>query len=420
VSRACLARGPDRPAARRQRKIGEMAAGVLAGTTVLDLTRVMSGPYCTLMLADMGARVIKIEHPQRGDDTRAWGPPFVNGESVYFLSVNRNKESITLDFKQPEGRRILDGLLERGDVLVENFRPGTLARLGLDYGALAARYPRLIYASISGYGQTGPLRDLPGYDAVAQAEGGLMSLTGDPEGPPYRLGLPVADLVAGLFATQAILLALLTRTVSGRGQHVDIAMHDSVAALLTYQAAGYLNTGKNPPRMGNAHESIVPYGTFDVRDGLLMLAVGNDEQFRRFCEAIGLAALAADPRFATNPERVAHRHVLLPLLAPVLSTRTREEWVRVLRDAGVPCGAVRTIGEMMADPQLAARDMIVSVSHPTAGELRLVGNPVKLSEPVGHADRAAPALGEHTESILTHELGLKAREVEDLRRRGVV
>jgi len=380
----------------------------------------MSGPYCTLMLADMGARVIKIEHPRRGDDTRAWGPPFVNGESVYFLSVNRNKESLTLDFKQPEGRRILDALLNRADVFVENFRPGTLARLGLDYASLGALHPRLVYASISGYGQTGPLRDLPGYDAVAQAEGGLMSITGDPQGPPFRLGLPVADLVSGLFAAQGILLALLARVASGRGQHVDVAMHDSVAGLLTYQAAGYLATGKNPPRMGNAHESIVPYGTFDVRDGLLMLAVGNDDQFRRFCDIAGLTTLADDPRFATNPQRVAHREALLPLLASVLETRTRDEWVRVLREAGVPCGAVRSIGEMMHDPQLAARDMIATVAHPTAGELRLVGNPVKLSEATNQRDYAAPILGEHTDGILTRELGLSAGEAQDLRRRGVI
>jgi crotonobetainyl-CoA:carnitine CoA-transferase CaiB-like acyl-CoA transferase len=397
-----------------------VSTAVLSGITVLDLTRVMSGPYCTLVLADMGARVIKIEHPQRGDDTRAWGPPFVNGESIYFLSVNRNKESLTLDFKQPEGRRMLDALLVRADVLVENFRPGTLARLGLDYPALAARYPRLIYASISGYGQTGPLRDLAGYDAVAQAEGGLMSITGAPEGPPFRLGLPIADLVAGLFAAQGILLALLSRSVSGRGQHVDIAMHDSVAALLTYQAAGCLATGNNPPRMGNAHESIVPYGTFDVRDGLLMLAVGNDDQFRRFCEAAGVSSLAADERFATNPERVAHRDALVPLVAPVLRSRGRDEWVSLLRKAGVPCGAVRTIGEMVADPQLAARDMIATVSHPTAGELRLVGNPVKLSDAARRGDRRAPALGQHTDAILIGELGLSADEVRELRTRGVV
>ncbi|MBI2189059.1 MAG: CoA transferase [Acidobacteria bacterium] len=397
-----------------------MAARVLADITVLDLTRVMSGPYCTLMLADMGARVIKIEHPQRGDDTRAWGPPFVDGDSVYFLSVNRNKESLTLDFQRPEGRRILDALLDRVDVLVENFRPGTLARLGLDYDAVARRCPRVIYASISGYGHTGPLRELAGYDAVAQAEGGLMSITGDPEGPPFRLGLPIVDLVSGLFAVQGILLALLSRAVSGRGQHVDIAMHDSVAALLTYQAAGVLATGKNPPRMGNAHESIVPYGTFDVADGLLMLAVGNDDQFRRFCDRAGLPALADDPRFATNPQRVAHRHVLLPLLAPILKTRTRDEWVKLLRGACVPCGAVRTIGEMMADPQLAARDMISTVSHPTAGELRLVGHPLRLSAAERPTDRRSPALGEHTDAILTGELGLSGVEVENLRRRGVI
>ncbi len=397
-----------------------MSTSVLSGITVVDLTRVMSGPYCTLMLADMGARVIKIEHPARGDDTRAWGPPFVKGESLYFLSVNRNKESLTLDFKQPEGRRILDALLERADVLVENFRPGTLARVGLDYPALAAQHPRLIYASISGYGHTGPLQDLAGYDAVAQAESGLMSITGDPEGPPFRLGLPVVDLVSGLFAAQGILLALLSRAMSGRGQHLDIAMHDSAAALLTYQAAGALATGRNPPRMGNAHESIVPYGAFDVRDGLLMLAVGNDDQFRRFCEAAGLPALADDPRFATNPQRVAHRGVLLPLLARPLATRTRDEWVGLLRGAGVPCGAVRTIGEMMADAQLAARDMISTVSHPKAGELHLVGNPVKLSDVSQHADRPAPALGEHSDAILTRELGLSVEDVQDLRRRGVV
>jgi crotonobetainyl-CoA:carnitine CoA-transferase CaiB-like acyl-CoA transferase len=400
--------------------MGGMTTGVLAGITVIDLTRVMSGPYCTLMLADMGARVIKVEHPRRGDDTRAWGPPFVEGESVYFLSVNRNKESLALDFKQPEGRRILDALLDRADALVENFRPGTLARLGLDYAALAPRHPRLIYASISGYGQTGPLRDLPGYDAVAQAEGGLMSITGDPDGPPFRLGLPIADLVSGLFAAQGILLALLARAATGRGQQVDVAMHDSVAALLSYQAAGWLATGRNPPRMGNAHESIVPYGTFDAADGPLMLAVGNDDQFRRFCEAAGLPALAGDARFATNPQRVAHRDVLLPLLAPVLKARARNEWVGLLRTAGVPCGAVRTIGEMMADPQLAAREMVATVSHPAAGQVRLVGNPVKLSDADRRGDRPAPTLGEHTDAILTGDLGLSAAEVADLRRRGVV
>ena len=396
-----------------------MTTDILKDITVLDLTRVMSGPYCTLMLADMGARVIKVEHPQRGDDTRAWGPPFVGGESVYFLSVNRNKESLTLDFKQQEGREILEALLARADVLVENFRPGTLGAVGLDYAALATRFPRLIYASISGYGHTGPLRHLPGYDAVSQAEGGLMSITGEVAGAPFRLGLPIVDLVSGLFAAQGILLALLARHTTGAGRHVDISMLDSVAGLLTYQAANYFATGENPPRMGNAHASIVPYGTFDVRDGQLMLAIGNDEQWLRFCRVAGLSTLAGDERFATNPQRVAHRDVLVPMLTPVLKQRDREDWTRHLREAGVPCGAVRTIGEAVADPQLEARGMMTTLEHSTAGPLRFLANPIKFGESEGVAYRAAPTLGQHTEAIL-QELGRSAQETRALRQKNVV
>jgi crotonobetainyl-CoA:carnitine CoA-transferase CaiB-like acyl-CoA transferase len=397
-----------------------VAVRILSGITVLDLTRVMSGPYCTLMLADMGARVIKIEHPGRGDDTREWGPPFAGDESVYFLSVNRNKESLTLDFKHPDGRRILEALLAHADVLVENFRPGTLQRLGLDYGSLASRFPRLVYASVSGYGHTGPLKDLPGYDAVVQAEGGLMSLTGDPDGPPYRLGLPIADLVAGLFAAQGILLALIARGANGRGRHVDISMLDSVAGLLTYQAANYLTTGHNPPRMGNAHASIVPYGTFDTRDGQLMLAVGNDDQWRRFCDATGLSELTTDARFSTNPQRVDNREVLWPIVARALRVRDRDDWTARLRKAGVPCGPVRTVGETLAEPQLEARGMIASLRHPAAGDLRLVANPVKLSDTSPIPDTPAPLLGQHTESILTGDLGLSGQELAELRRNHVV
>lgn len=397
-----------------------MATNVLSGITVLDLTRVMSGPYCTLMLADMGARVIKVEHPRRGDDTRAWAPPFVGGESAYFLSVNRNKESLTLDFKQPDGRCLLDALIDRADVLVENFRPGTLQRLELDYATLAPRAPRLVYASISGYGQTGPLRSLAGYDAVSQAEGGLMSVTGDADGPPFRLGLPIADLVSGMFAAQGILLALLARASTGQGQHVDISMLDSVAALLPYQALAHLATGDNPPRMGNAHTSIVPYDTFDARDGQLMLAVGNDDQWRRFCAAAGLAELADDERFATNPQRVVNRHVLRPIVARVMQTRDRADWTSRLREAGVPCGDVRTVGEALAEPQLRARDMITTVQHATAGEVRMVGNPVKLSASPPRPDRPPPTLGEHTDAILTKELGISEERLRDLRRRNVV
>ena len=397
-----------------------MTTGALTGITVLDLTRVMSGPYSTLMLADMGARVIKVERPRHGDDTRAWGPPFIGGESAYFLSVNRNKESLTLDFKQPDGRRILDSLIDRADVLVENFRPGTLQRVGLDYASLAPRVPRLVYASISGYGQTGPPRHLAGIDAVAQAEGGLMSLTGDAAGPPFRLGLPISDLVSGLFAAQGILLALLERATTGRGRQVDISMLDSVAALLTYHATAYLATGDDPPRQGNAHGSIVPYDTFDARDGPFVLAVGNDDQWRRFCAAAGMADLAADERFATNPQRVAHRHLLLPIVAGVIETRDRADWTERLRQAGVPCGPVRTVGEALDDLQLQARGMVTAVQHPAAGELRLVGSPIKLSGSTARADRPPPTLGEHTDAILTKELGFSAAQVTDLWQRQVV
>ena len=267
------------------------STGPLAGLTVLDLTRVLSGPYCTMLLADMGARVIKIEQPGRGDETRAWGPPFVAGESAYFLSINRNKESVTLDFKQPGGRKALDRLLDRADVLVENFRPGTLDRLGLGYAAIAARHPRLVYSSISGFGQTGPRRNQAGYDAVMQAEGGLMSVTGAADGPAYRVGVAIADLVAGLLAAQGIVLALYSRDRTGRGQHVDVGMLDGVVSLLTYHASMHLTTATTSQRVGNRHATIAPYDTFSAADGELFLAVGNDEQFRRFCEAIGRAAV---------------------------------------------------------------------------------------------------------------------------------
>ena len=266
--------------------VAEKPGGPLAGITVLDLTRVLSGPYCTMLLADMGARVIKVEQPGKGDDTRAWGPPFLAGESTYFLSINRNKESLTLDFKAPAGRAVLDTLVARADVLVENFRPGTLARQGLDYAVLAQAHPRLIYASLSGYGHTGPRAAEPGYDAVLQGEGGLMSITGPADGPAYRLGVAVADIVTGMFAAQGVLLALLAREQTGRGQHVDVAMLDSVAALLTYQAGIVFATGASPGRLGNRHPSIAPYDTFETADGPLVLAVGNDDQWGRFCNVV--------------------------------------------------------------------------------------------------------------------------------------
>jgi len=380
---------------------------------------VLSGPYCTMQLADMGARVIKIERPDGGDDTRHWGPPFLNGESTYFLSINRNKESVTLDFKTSRGRAVLNRLLSRADVLVENFRPGTLGRQGLDYPSLSAAHPRLIYASISGYGHTGPRAQEPGYDAVLQGEGGLMSLTGAADGPPFRLGVAVADIVTGLFAVQGILLALVARQQSGRGQHVDVAMLDSVAALLTYQAGIVFATGQSPGRLGNRHPSIAPYDTFDTADGPIVLAVGNDDQWQRFCQAAALDHAASDPRFLTNAGRVQHGEALRSLLAPVMRSRTRADWTARLVAAGVPAGPVRPVNEALADPQLAAREMLTRLTHAAAGDITVLGVPVKLSETPGGVRSAPPILGEHTDSVLA-ELGYDAAEIASLRHEHVV
>jgi len=391
----------------------------LEGITVLDFTRVLSGPYCTMQLADMGARVIKIEHPSKGDDTRGWGPPFVGNESAYFLSINRNKESLTLDLKSTAARRVLDPLLEKADVLVENFRPGTMGRLSLDYAALKERYPRLVYCSISGFGQTGPRRKEAGYDAVMQAEGGLMSITGGVDGPAYRLGVAISDIAAGMFATQGIAFALFARERSGRGQHVDIAMLDTTSALLTYQAGIYFATGSTPPRMGNRHPTIVPYETLEASDGEFVIAVGNDDQFRRFCQVLGTAELGTDARFATNRGRVANYAELRPMLSQVLVTKTREEWVRLLKTAGVPCGSVRAVAETLEDPQLAARDMIKELEHAAAGTIRVLGVPVKLSETPGAVRTPPPLLGQHTDSIL-QELGLPPDDIRALRSEGAI
>ncbi len=394
--------------------------GPLEGVTVLDMTRVLSGPYCTMMLADMGARVIKIERPGRGDDTRAWGPPFVNGESAYFLSVNRNKESVTLDFKMPDGRRVLDALIARADVLVENFRPGTLARLGLGFDAVHERHPRLVYASVSGFGQTGPRRQEPGYDAVVQAEGGLMSITGSADGPGYRLGVAIADITAGMFAAYGVAVAVLAREGTGRGQLVDVGLFDSVAALLTYQAGIHFATGAVPQRLGNRHPTIAPYETFAAADGEFVLAVGNDALWLKFCAVAGLSDLAADPRFATNRSRVTAHDELRPLLERALRTRPRHAWIEELTAAGVPCGAVRDLDQVLSDPQLAARDMVVELEHPVAGAIRVLGVPVKLSESAGAVRTPPPSLGQHTDHVLQDLLGLDEGARTRLREAGAI
>jgi crotonobetainyl-CoA:carnitine CoA-transferase CaiB-like acyl-CoA transferase len=393
--------------------------GPLAGTVVIDFTRVLSGPYCSMLLADMGARVIKVEQPGKGDDTRAWGPPFVHGESAYFLSINRNKESITLDLKRREAQEVLDRLLAKADVLVENFRPGTMDRMGIGYERVSAHQPRLVYCSISGFGQTGPRRDLPGYDAVVQAEGGLMSITGDADGPPYRLGVAISDIVAGIFASHGIVLALLARERTGRGQLVDVGMLDSTVALLTYQAGIFFATGTSPGRLGNRHPTIAPYETYTARDGDFVIAVGNDEQWRRFCSAVGLDGLASDPRFETNRDRVTRYDELRPLLAARLLERPRAQWLEALTAAGVPCGSVRDVGEVLGDPQLAARDMIAHLEHAAAGAIRTLGVPIKLSDTPGAVRTPPPQLGEHTDAVL-RDLGFAVEEIARLRATGTV
>jgi crotonobetainyl-CoA:carnitine CoA-transferase CaiB-like acyl-CoA transferase len=389
----------------------------LDGIAVLDLTRVLSGPYCTMLLGDMGARVIKIEQPGKGDDTRHWGPPFLEGESAYFLSINRNKESLTLDFKKPEGRAILDRLLGTCDIVIENFRPGTVAKLGLDYASLAAAHPRLVYCSISGFGQTGPRRNEPGYDAVMQAEGGLMSITGSADGPPYRLGVAIADIVTGMFAAQGISLALFARERTGRGQFVDVAMLDSVAALLSYQAAIYFATGSAPGRMGNRHPTIVPYETFAAADGEFVLAVGNDDQWQKFC---GAAGLELEERYATNRQRVTGYAELKPKIAERLRGHPRQHWIERLGQAGVPCGSVRDLHEVFSDPQLAARDMVATLEHATIGAMRLLGVPVKLSDTPAAVRSAPPTLGQHTDAVLLNDLGMTREAIAALRARGIV
>lgn len=391
--------------------------GPLEGITILDLTRVLSGPYCTMLLADMGARVIKVEQPGKGDDTRAWGPPFLEGESAYFLSINRNKESLTLDFKHPEGQALLRQLIAKADVLVENFRPGALTKLGFDYATLAAPHPRLVYCSVSGFGQTGPRRNQPGYDAVIQAEAGLMSITGPPDGPPFRLGVAIADIVSGMFAAFGVSMALFARARSGRGQEVDVAMLDSVAALLTYQAGNYFASDKVPGRLGNRHPSIVPYETFAASDGDFVLAVGTDDQWRKFCE---VASLPDDPRYATNRQRVTSYDVFRPFVADALAKQPRQFWIDRLAAAGVPCGSVRNLQELFADPQISARDMIARIEHSTIGTLRALGLPVKLSDTPGAVRTPPPLLGQHTDAVLGQDLGISADTIAGLRRQNVI
>jgi crotonobetainyl-CoA:carnitine CoA-transferase CaiB-like acyl-CoA transferase len=376
----------------------------LTGIRVLDLSRVLAGPYCTMVLGDLGADVIKVESPE-GDETRGWGPPFVEGESAYYLCVNRNKRSLVLDFKTDEGRRVIHELIKRGDILVENFRPGTLSRFSLDYGTASAINPNLIYCSITGFGQTGPLRDKPGYDFMIQAMGGLMSITGEPNGEPIKVGVAVADLFAGQNAVIAILAALQARTQTSKGQHLDISLFDSQIAMLANVASNYLVSGNLPNRYGNAHANIVPYQSFQASDAWFVVAVGNDRQFEKLCEVIGKWELVSDVRFSLNSSRVKNREELISILKPIFLARTSSEWLSMLENAGIPCGPINTLNQVFSMPQIDAREMLVHMEHPEIGDLRLVGSPIKFSDtPVNYKLRP-PRLGEHTDEVLRELFG---------------
>ena len=387
----------------------------LDGVLVIDLSRVLAGPYCTMELADMGATVIKVEIPGSGDDTRAYGPPFLNGESTYFMSVNRNKKSLTLNLKHARGKEILRQLLEKGDVLVENFRPGTLDGLGFGYDAVHALNPRLIYCSISGFGQTGPYAQRPGYDLIAQAEGGVMSLTGEPEAAPIKVGLSFADITAGMNAFSGILLALLARQQTGEGQRIDVSLLDCQVSLLTYQAGIFFATGKSPERLGNKHPSITPYETFEARDGHIIIACGNQGFWEKFCKLAGVEELLADDRFTTMKKRVENRAELTPLVAAAVRTRTRQEWYELLEREGIPCGLIKDVAEVCTDPQVLARDMVARLNHPTAGPISVNGIPIKLSATPGEVKDPPPLLGQHTDEILAEILGYTPDQIAEVR-----
>ena len=407
----------------------------LAGVRVLDLSRVLAGPWCTQTLADLGAEVIKVERPQGGDDTRGWGPPFLKdrdgvdtGEAAYFLGTNRNKRSITIDIASRAGQALVRRLALRADVLVENFKVGDLARYGLDAARLRAENPRLVFCSITGFGQTGPYRERAGYDYAVQGLGGLMSVTGPsradiaddaPGGGPQKVGVAVADLFTGMYASVAILAALRHREASGAGQTIDMALLDTQVAMLANLGANYLVTGVAPERAGNAHQNIVPYQVFEAADGHLILAIGNDRQFAKFCEVAGEPMLALDARFARNADRVRHRGTLVPQLARLMKTRAKQHWLTALEAAQVPCGAVNNLAEVFADPQVTARAMVAAMPHPLTDGLRLVASPLKLSVTPVQYRRAPPLLGEHTEEVL-RELGLDDADVAALRRDGAI
>jgi formyl-CoA transferase len=398
----------------------ENSAGALEGLRVLDLTRILAGPLCTQMLGDMGADVIKVEPPGAGDDTRTWGPPFTGGESAYFLGVNRNKRSLTLNMAVKGGQEILAQLVKKADVLVENFKLGTLEKWGITNEWLEQHAPRVIRCSITGYGSSGPDAALPGYDFILQAESGLMSICGEPDGTPTKYGVAIVDVVTGLYACNSILAALAARGRTGRGQHVEVCLYDSGIAMLINVASNYLVSGKDARRFGNGHPSIVPYTTYATADSMIAVAVGNDTQFARFAETAGHPEWARDARFARNPGRVSNREALDDLIAQTLKGGKTAAWIEKLRAAGVPCGPINSVAEALNDPHTLARDMVRTVRHPTVGDLKMTGIPFRLNGTPAMIRRAPPLLGQHTEEVLGTELGLSAARIAQLRTEKVI
>ncbi|QSO47038.1 CaiB/BaiF CoA transferase family protein [Alicyclobacillus mengziensis] len=390
----------------------------LAGIKILDLSRVLSGPFCTMLLADMGADVIKVEPPS-GDETRTWGPPFQNGESAYFMSINRNKRAICLNLTSEAGQKIAHELANHADVVIENFRPGKAAKLAVDYDTLSQLQPNLIYCSISGFGQDSPLVDRPGYDFIAQAMAGLMSLTGEPEGEPMKAGVPTADLVTGLYAAISILAALHKRDATGEGSYIDISLFDSQLSLAAQVAANYLVSGHAPRRYGNAHPNIVPYQSFRTKDGSIAVAVGNNQQFDRFCQALGHPDLSSDSRFATNGLRNTNREELTHLLTEVFATESTELWVQRLNQAEIPNGPIQSLPQVLGMEHVTARNLIWQTNHPVTGDLRMLGNPMKFRGTTLGVALPPPCLGEHTDPIL-REIGLSNDDIQKLRQSGVV
>jgi crotonobetainyl-CoA:carnitine CoA-transferase CaiB-like acyl-CoA transferase len=394
--------------------------GPLAGIRVLDLTRILAGPLCTMMLGDMGADIIKVEPPETGDDTRAWGPPFLAGDAVYFLGVNRNKRSLTLNMAVPAGQKILAGLIAKADVLIDNFRLGTLEKWGFGDAWFERHTPRLVRCSITGYGSSGPKAALPGYDFILQAESGLMSICGEPDGKPTKYGVAIVDVCTGMLASNSILAALHARERSGKGQKVELSLYETSLAMLVNVAASYLAAGRNAARFGNGHPSIVPYTTYQTADAMIALGVGNERQFARIAEVLGHPEWAKDARFASNRARVENRSVIDGLINAALSHDKADAWLAKLKAAGIPCGKINSVAEALDDAQTAARRMIETVEHPAAGALKMLGIPFKFSATACSVRRPPPTLGQHSEEILSGELGLDDKAIAELRRTKVI